>query len=55
MPKRKARKSLFSSDAARRIAARVEHETEDDRYERLRTAYWDEVHDCTWIWVMIAQ
>ena len=38
MPKRKARKSLFSSDAARRIAARVEHETEDDRYERLRTA-----------------
>ena len=54
MPKRKARKSLFSSDAARRIAARVEHEAEDDRYERLRTAR-DEVHDCTWIWVMIAQ
>ena len=38
MPKRKARKSLFSSDAARRVVARVEHETEDDRYERLRTA-----------------
>ena len=38
MPKRKARKSLFSSDAARRKSARVEHETEDDRYERLRTA-----------------
>ena len=54
MPKGKARKSLFSSDAARRTAAPVEHETEDDRYERLRTAR-DEVHDCTWIWVMIAQ
>ena len=37
MRKRKARKSLFSSDAARRIAARVEHETEDERCERLRT------------------
>ena len=54
MPKRKARKSLFSSDAARGIAARIEHETEDERCERLRTAR-DEVHDCTWIWVMIAQ
>ena len=53
MPKPKARKSVLSSDAARRIAARVEHETEDDRYERLRTAR-NEVHDCTWIWVMIA-
>ena len=38
MANRKARKSLFSSDAARRVAARVEHETEDERYERLRTA-----------------
>ena len=39
MPKRKARKSLFSSDDARRKAARVELETEDDeRCERLRTA-----------------
>ena len=38
MPKRKARKSLFSSNDARRIAARVEHETDDERYERLRTA-----------------
>ena len=37
MPKRKARKSLFSSDDARRKAARVELETEDERYERLRT------------------
>ena len=37
MPKRKARKSLFSSDAARRIAARVEHETGDERHGRLRT------------------
>ena len=37
MPKRKARKSLFSSDDARRKAARVAHETEDERYERLRT------------------
>ena len=54
MPKRKAKTSLFSSDAVRRIAARVEHESEDDRYERLRTAR-DEVHDCTWIRVMIAQ
>ena len=35
-PKRKARKSLFSSDDARRKAARVELETEDERYERLR-------------------
>ena len=35
MPKRKVRKSLFSSDDARRKAARVE--TEDERYERLRT------------------
>ena len=33
MPKRKARKNLFSSDDARRKAARVELE----RYERLRT------------------
>ena len=52
MPKRKARKSRFSSDDARRKAAGFE--TEDDRYEGLRTAR-DEVHDCTWIWVMIAQ
>ena len=37
MPKRKARKSLFSSDDARREAARVEHETGDERHERLRT------------------
>ena len=37
MPKRKARKSLFSSDNARRKAARVELETEDERCERLRT------------------
>ena len=37
MPKRKARKSLFSSDDARRKAARVEHETGDERHERLRT------------------
>ena len=37
MPKRKARKSLFLSDDARRKAARVELETEDERYERLRT------------------
>ena len=36
-PKRKARKSLFSSDDARRKAARVEHETGDERHERLRT------------------
>ena len=35
IPKRKARKSLFSSDDARTKAARVELETE--RYERLRT------------------
>ena len=34
MPKRKARRSLFTSDDARRKAARVELE----RYERLRTA-----------------
>ena len=31
MPTRKARKSLFPSDAGRRIAARVEHETADER------------------------
>ena len=37
MPKQKARKSLFSSDDARRKAARVELETEDERYERRRT------------------
>ena len=37
MPKRKARKSLFSSDDARRKAALVELETEDERRERLRT------------------
>ena len=38
MPKRKARnKSLFSSDDARRKAARVELETEDERCERLRS------------------
>ena len=37
MPKRKARKSLFSSDDAQRKAPRVELETEDERYERLRT------------------
>ena len=37
MPKRKARKSLFSSDDARRKAARVELETGDERHERLRT------------------
>ena len=37
MPKRKARKSLFSSDDARRKSARVELETDDERYERLRT------------------
>ena len=37
MPKRKARKSLFSSDDARRKSVRVELETEDERYERLRT------------------
>ena len=37
MPKRKARKSLFSSGDARRKAARVELETEDERCERLRT------------------
>ena len=37
MPKRKARKSLFSSDDARRKVTRVELETEDERYERLRT------------------
>ena len=37
MPKRKARKSLFSSDDARRKVARVELETEDERCERLRT------------------
>ena len=37
MPKRKARKRLFSSDDARRKAARVEYETGDERHERLRT------------------
>ena len=37
MPKRKARESLFSSDDARRKAARVELETDDERCERLRT------------------
>ena len=37
MPKRKASKSLFSSDDARRKAARVQLETEDERHERLRT------------------
>ena len=37
MPKRKARKSLFSSDDARGKAARVQLETEDERCERLRT------------------
>ena len=37
MPKRKARKGVFSSDDARRKAARVELETEDEWYERLRT------------------
>ena len=38
MPKRKARNSLFSSDNARtKKAARVEHETGDERHERLRT------------------
>ena len=37
MPKRKARKSRFSSDDARRKAAGFEPETEDERYERLRT------------------
>ena len=37
IPKRKARKKLFSSDDARRKAARVQLETEDERYEWLRT------------------
>ena len=37
MPERKARKSLFSSDYARRKAARDELETEDERYGKLRT------------------
>ena len=37
MPKRKAKKSLFSSDDGRRKAARVQLETEDERCERLRT------------------
>ena len=37
MPKWKARKSLFLSDDARRKASRVELETKDERYERLRT------------------
>ena len=38
MPKGKARKSLFSSDDARRKAARVELETEYEWCETLRTA-----------------
>ena len=37
MPKRKARKSVFSSDDARRKAARVQLETENEQCERLRT------------------
>ena len=37
MPKRKARKGLFSSDDARRKAARVQLETENERFERLST------------------
>ena len=37
MPKRKARKSLFSSDDAGRKTARIQLETEDERCERLRT------------------
>ena len=37
MPKQKARKSRFSSDDARRKAAGFKPETEDERYERLRT------------------
>ena len=37
MPKRKARKTRFSSDDARRKAAGFEPKTEDERYERLRT------------------
>ena len=37
MPKRKARKSVFSSDDAGKKAARVQLETEDERCERLRT------------------
>ena len=37
MPKRKARKSLFSFDDSRRKAARVEHEAGDERHERLLT------------------
>ena len=37
MLKRKARKSRFSSDDARRKAAGFEPETVDERYERLRT------------------
>ena len=37
MPKRKARKSRFSSDDARRRAAGFKPETEDERYEWLRT------------------
>ena len=37
VPKRKARKSLFSSDNAWRKAACGELETEDEQCERLRT------------------
>ena len=37
MPKRKARKGMFSTDDAGRKAARVQLETEDERCERLRT------------------
>ena len=37
MPKRKARKSVFSSDDAGKKAARVQLETEDERCEMLRT------------------
>ena len=37
MPKRKARKSRFSSDDARSKAAGFKPETEDERYERLCT------------------
>ena len=37
MPKRKARKSRFSSDDAGKKAAGVQLETEDEQCERLRT------------------
>ena len=37
VPKRKARKSRFSSDDARRKAAGFKPETEGERCERLRT------------------